>query len=145
MFWHVCRDIYVHTYIYICPPKSLMVSIMFDFHFFKTLFLSHIHRRNGVMKSCVQRLSKFWPQTLSYRPAQGLPFYLPFPFLIYPFTAVYLIWYVQPSLFQNSAIFRYWYCASLKESCRQHVFFSAMSSPYHSICFFNSTRSTSRF
>lgn len=84
-------SLYIYREIYICPSKGLVVSIMFDFHFFKTLFLSHIHRRNGVMNSCVQRLFKFWPQTLSYRPAQGLPFYLPFPFLLDPFAAVYLI------------------------------------------------------
>lgn len=104
-----------------CPLKGPVVSITFDSGSFNT-FCTHVHRRNGAMKPCVQRLFKVWPQVRSYRPALGLPFGLSLT-MVYPLVTVHFIWCVQPSLSENCAIFRYQYCASLKESCKPHVYF----------------------
>lgn len=94
-----------------CSPKGPVVSNTFGFHFLKTLLLSHVCRRDGVVKPCVQRLFKFCPQTLSYRS-------------VLPFLSCYthLLQCVQYDtynlLFVKSVMLGYGYSASLKEGCR---------------------------
>lgn len=93
------------------------------------------------MKPFVQRFFKDWPQTLCYIPAQGLPFCLPFPFLLYPFVAV---WYIPPSLFENSNTQVLILCISEGELQTARNF-SAMSSTYLCIHFLIEQRAPQDF